>query len=558
MKKHNAIKVVLITLAVFVLLTWILPAASYSGEFTDQGRIQVGFYDLLVYPLIAISNFYPATIFILVVGAFYGILYKIPAYRNLLDSIANKLKSKGELFIGLTMIILAVATSVCGIQMGFVLFFPFLASIILLMGYDKIVAALTLVGGTMIGVAGTTYGYENVAILYQILGNQENGLAITSDIPVKVAILVVGLAVLIVNTLMYIKKNNKVTVKEEKVEKKEEPKKVEAKVEEEEIKEAKVEEEKSSKKSTSKSKSSAKDSKKESTKKTTTKKSSTKKSSKNNNKAAAESDDVIVIKGTEENDEYLVPKENDKKHSTWALICGFIFLFVVLVLAFIPWNNVFGITAMEDALKAVYEFKIFGFQLFSKLAGTNNQFQAFGSWTISDMIFVIGIVSVVLTFIYRVKIDDVIDGAVEGMKRALVPAILSVLVYVALVLNVSNAYQTTIYKFVLDITGDFNVFTTAVTTALASFFNYDPYYVFQLIVPYIAGITKNADAYGMIAVISQAMYGFTMLIAPTSLVLMGTLAYLKVSYKDWLKNTWKFLLELLVVFLVVFTVLVLI
>ena len=71
--------------------------------------------------------------------------------------------------------------------------------------------------------------------------------------------------------------------------------------------------------------------------------------------------------------------------------------------------------------------------------------------TLPDMIFVIGLVSVVLTFIYRVKIDDVIDGAVEGMKRALVPAILSVLVYVALVLNVSNAYQTTIYKFVLDI-----------------------------------------------------------------------------------------------------------
>ena len=49
-----------------------------------------------------------------------------------------------------------------------------------------------------------------------------------------------------------------------------------------------------------------------------------------------------------------------------------------------------------------------------------------------------------------------------------------------------------------------------------------------------------------------------MLVAPTSLVLMGTLAYLKVSYVDWLKNTWKFLLELLVVFLVIFTALVLI
>lgn len=553
MKKHNAIKVVLITLAVFVLLTWILPAASYSGEYTEIGRVQVGFYDLLVYPFIAISNFYPATIFILAVGAFYGILYKIPAYRNLLDSTANKLKSKGELFIGLTMIVLAVATSVCGVQLGLVLFFPLIASIILLMGYDKIVAALTLVGSTMIGVAGATYATENVNILYQILGSEDNGLSITSNIPVRVAILVVGLAVLVVNTIMYIRKNNKVTAK---VEKKEEVKEVEVKEEKVEKTEIKVEEIKPAKKTTSK-KSAAKDSKKESTKKTT-KKGSTKKSSKNNNKAAAASDDVIVIKGKEENDSYLIPAEEEGKHSTWALIAAFALLFIILIVAFIPWNSVFGLSIMEDAMKAVYGFKVFGFELFSKLAGTNNQFPPFGSWTISDMIFTIGLFSVLLVFIYRVKIDDVIDGAIEGMKKALVPAIISVLVYVALVLNVSNSYQVTVYKLFLDITGDFNVFTTAVTTFLSAVFNYDPYYAFQLVVPYISGITKNADAYDMIAIISQSMQGFAMLVAPTSLVLMGTLSYLKVSYVEWLKNTWKFLLELLVVFLVIFTALVLI
>ena len=550
MKKHNAIKVVLITLAVFVLLTWILPAASYSGEYNELGRVQVGFYDLLVYPFIAISNFYTTTLFILVVGAFYGILYKIPAYRNLLDSIANKLKSKGELVIGITMILLAAATSVCGVQIGLIVFFPFIASIILLMGYDKIVAALTLVGSTMIGLAGATYANDNVGILYQILASEDSKLTITSDINVKVAILVVGLAVLVVNTLMYIKKNNKVTAKVAKEEKKE----VEVKEEKVEKAEVKVEEKKPAKKADSKKAAT----KKTTTKKTTTKKSSTKKTSKNNNKAAAAAEDVIVIKGSEERDSYLIPSETENKHSTWALICVFALLFIILVVAFIPWNTVFGLTFMEDALKSVYEFKVFGFELFSKLSGTNNQFPAFGSWSVNEMIFVVGLLSVLLGFIYRVKVDDFIDGALEGMKKALVPAIVSVLVYVALVLNVSNSYQTTIYKFVLEITGDFNVFTTAVVTFLSGLFNYDPYYAFQLVVPYVSGITKNAEAYNMIAIITQSMHGFAMLVAPTSLVLMGTLAYLKVSYLDWLKNTWKFLLELLVVFLVIFTALVLI
>ena len=46
MKKHNTFKVVLITLLVLMLLTWILPAAYYSGSYVDQGRVQMGLFDL--------------------------------------------------------------------------------------------------------------------------------------------------------------------------------------------------------------------------------------------------------------------------------------------------------------------------------------------------------------------------------------------------------------------------------------------------------------------------------------------------------------------------------
>ena len=55
MKKHNTFKVVLITILVLVLLTWILPAAYYSGSYIDQGRVQMGIFDLFNYPVTAIS-----------------------------------------------------------------------------------------------------------------------------------------------------------------------------------------------------------------------------------------------------------------------------------------------------------------------------------------------------------------------------------------------------------------------------------------------------------------------------------------------------------------------
>ena len=87
MKKHNTVKVVLITLLVFVLLTWILPAAYFSGQYVEQGRVQMGLFDLLNYPLTALSYFGYIAFYIIVVGGFYGVLYKIPAYRTFLDKI---------------------------------------------------------------------------------------------------------------------------------------------------------------------------------------------------------------------------------------------------------------------------------------------------------------------------------------------------------------------------------------------------------------------------------------------------------------------------------------
>ena len=92
MKKHNTFKVVLITILVFMLLTWILPAAYYSNGYVDQGRVQMGIFDLFNYPITALSYFGYIAIFVLVVGGLYGVLNKISAYRVILDKIVSKFK----------------------------------------------------------------------------------------------------------------------------------------------------------------------------------------------------------------------------------------------------------------------------------------------------------------------------------------------------------------------------------------------------------------------------------------------------------------------------------
>ena len=151
-----------------------------------------------------------------------------------------------------------------------------------------------------------------------------------------------------------------------------------------------------------------------------------------------------------------------------------------------------------------------------------------------------------------------LDGFANGVRKALLPAFISVLIYTCLVLVTYHPYQLTIYKALLGIGKGFNIVTTLFVSILASLFNGDISYVSQSVIPYYTSVVTNTDNYSIVGVIFQSMYGVAMLFAPTSLVLMGILAYLKVSYKDWLKTIWKLLLELFVALLIIFIILALV
>lgn len=550
MKKHNTMKVVLITLLVFMLLTWILPAAYFSGEYVDQGRIQMGFFDLFSYPGTVMSYFGYISLFVLTVGGFYGVLHKIPAYRSFLDKIVAICKGKEGIVLGVIMVLLAAITSVTGTHFALFLFFPMLASIILLMGYDKIVVALTLVGSTMVGVIGTTYGYANVGLLDSVLN-----LEVGQNVLVKVVVLVAGLVLLIFNTLVYAK-DSKVASKAVKAEKKvilseEVEEEVVVVEDEDEEKEEVVDVKKPAKKSSSKKSTSTK----KTTKKTgnTSKKSG--KASKKDLKAFAKKEDVIVVKESLLNDslEEFVPTVVDSKYRVLPIVLSFLFLLVIVVLAFMPWADVFKVTIFDNATKSINTFELFGFTIFEKLLGGYN---TFGQWTISDLSIVMAFVALVLSLIYKVKFSEVINGFVEGAKKAVAPAFIILLIYTGLVAVTYHPFQLFLYSKILG--KEFSVITASIAAMLASLFNADPAYTFQAVVPYFTSIVADTKVYPIVEIIFQSMYGLTMLVAPTSVVLTAVLSYLNVSFKEWFKAVWKLFLELLVVLLLVFVILLLV
>lgn len=552
--KSTSLKVVLISTLALMLLTWILPAAYYSsGQYIDQGHQQMGLFDLFNYPVTALSYFGYIAFFVLAIGAFYGILNKIPAYRTFLDKFVSKVRGTEKFVLVIIILLLAVLTSIGGMQLALLALFPMLVSIILLMGFDKMVAAMTLVGSVMIGMAGSTYAYGNTNIILTILS-----INITSEMITKVVILVLGLVLLIANIMLYIKKTDSVT----KVIAKDSKKNMEKEDKKLEVKETKVvKEEKTTKssnsskttKSTSKSGKSSKSNSKNGTKK------NTKSSSRKNIKAAVKDEEVIVVKEAVNGGDAvtkLVPSEVSTQHNIWPFSLMFILFFVLLVLAYLPWVNGFGVNAFTDATKAVSEFELFGFPIFGKLLGTVN---SFGNWTVVDMLLPMALIILFLALVYKVKVQDVLDGALAGIKKALPLGLIVVLLYACLVIVTYHPFQLVIYKTLLGVIDKFGVvgaLMSSLVAMLASIFNVDPSYAFQSVLIYLASVVTDNTVYPVIGVIFQAMYGFTMLFAPTSVILMVVLSYLDIPYTKWIKTIWKLLLEVLVVLLIVFILLV--
>ena len=210
MKKHSLFKMIAIIVAVTVILSWIFPITYYGYSYTEEAVSPVGIFELFSsWP--TLFNFFGTVVFyILTVGGFYGILYKTDGYRNLLDKIVTKFKGKENVFLIFVMIIFAVITSMAGITTGLLFLFPFIISIIILMGYNKQTAALVTIGSVAIGLIGTTVSAVNTEVIFSILG-----IKFSAELLTKGIILLVGLVLLVFNALSYAKKHKDLAESEE-------------------------------------------------------------------------------------------------------------------------------------------------------------------------------------------------------------------------------------------------------------------------------------------------------------------------------------------------------
>ena len=58
MKKHNILKVILLSILVVVVCTWIFPQATYQYEFQEGARSQLGIFDLSTYTIEGLFRYF--------------------------------------------------------------------------------------------------------------------------------------------------------------------------------------------------------------------------------------------------------------------------------------------------------------------------------------------------------------------------------------------------------------------------------------------------------------------------------------------------------------------
>lgn len=469
MKKNNTLKVLLIAILITVLLTWLLPITYFQGSLMTDVRYPAGIFDILGNPIILMPIYFShVLIFALAVGAFYGVFEKTGAYRKICDKIAKLFKGKEIIFYATVITILATIVAFCGLSYELIFLLPLLASVILLMGHDRITVAMTLIGSIAVGFVGSLFGKAITGAYVSNLGTSYTDL-----IWFRVAILIIGIALLTFNIVRHIRKNK-------------------------------------------------------------VKKDDTAK-------------ELIAEK-------YEVKNRKGKKRSIWPAMVVFDLILVLMILGSIDFNGAFGVSIFDTFHENVMNFKIANYPIIANLLGGASDLfgGAIGNWTSTDFSMFLIIATGILAIIYRIKPDEIFDGYKEGTKKLVLSGVIMYLAFLVLVLSTNHPFVLTIIRPLMEITNGFNTITLALSSFITSIFYITPDYAGAALLPYVMTVVKDPSIYPLVGFIFQAMQGLALLIAPTSIVLLGVVSYLKVSYKDWIKNIWKFFLELFLIAFLIF------
>ncbi len=191
-EKYDLVKIILLAILFVCVLTWIVPSGVYQGGEVSGVLQRTGIADISLSGMMSVSFFLQQIIFLIVIGAFYGILTKVEGYKKLVENIAKKMKGNEIPFLVVITVLVAVFTSISTNVFASLLFVPFLITVIRKMNLDSMTAYTATFGAMLIGILGATYGTEGLISFVSYL-KYYTTTTINVEIAVRAGILLLAL-----------------------------------------------------------------------------------------------------------------------------------------------------------------------------------------------------------------------------------------------------------------------------------------------------------------------------------------------------------------------------
>ena len=210
-KKYGLFKVLTVLLLLIVVITYFIKGRQDSISYLALGDVFLNYIQSFYY-------FFDTAVFVLILGGFYGLLNRIPAYQKLVKGIVKKVGEERKKFVIISTIVFALLSSFTGLNIILLIFVPFVVSIILLLGYDKLVAMSATIGGILAGfIGGVFITFKDASSQYSVVYTTFDKLAglegSFDNVFPKILLLVVVVGLLIFYILNHIKKVDKKEVK---------------------------------------------------------------------------------------------------------------------------------------------------------------------------------------------------------------------------------------------------------------------------------------------------------------------------------------------------------
>lgn len=222
--------------------------------------------------------------------------------------------------------------------------------------------------------------------------------------------------------------------------------------------------------------------------------------------------------------------------------------FIVLILAFIGWEEAFGVTVFTNAFDWINNATLFDQPIYSYILGSD-YFAAFGKWDLFGAVAIILVTTLIIKVLYRIPMDKVISEYGEGFKKFGKTGIILLVIYTTLFISVS--FPTIPYFIDAIVKSGVNLGTIFISNSLMSAFAVE----FQYVVSMLSTVFTSFESLSIAALALQLSYGFISFIAPTSVVLMLGLSLLDIKFNEYFKFIWKFLISILIVIIVVLAIL---